>query len=73
MYEAIEEDLIRAGVASRLPEPVWMDTEFNHVEEGDAEGCMVNIEIIRPGICIVAGEITGNTSQKDDGKIHPPA
>ena len=69
IYEVIEEELIRAGVAVRLNEPVWMDAEGNHVDEGDAAGCKVNIDIIKPEMCIVADEVGGNTSQKDDGKI----
>jgi len=69
MYEVVDEELIRAGVAVRLPEPVWMDAEGNHVERGDADGCKVNIDIIKPEMCIVADEVGGNTSQKDDGKI----
>jgi len=69
MYEVIEEEFIRVGVAVRLPEPVWMDEEGNHVEKGNADGCKVNINIIKPEMCIVADDVGGNTSQKDDGKI----
>ena len=69
MYKVIEEELIKAGVAVRLPEPVWMDAEGNHVEEGDAAGFKVNVEIVKSEMCIVADEVGGDTLQKDDGKI----
>lgn len=61
MYEVIEEELIKARVAVRLPEPVWIDAEGNHVEECDAAGCKVNTDIVKPEICIVADEVGGNT------------
>lgn len=61
--------MIKAGVAARLPKVVWLDAEGNHVEECITAGYKVNIEIIKPEMCIVAAEVGGNTSQKDDGKI----
>ena len=46
-----------------------MEADGNHVEEGNATGCKVNIEIVKPEMCIVADEVGGNTLQKDGGKI----
>ena len=69
MYEVIEQEMITAGVAVMLPEPVWMNAKGEHVEEGDAFGCKVTLDITKPEMCVVADEVGGNTSQKDDGKI----
>jgi len=69
MYECIEEELITTGVAVRLPEPIWMDADGNHVEEDDLFGCKVTCDITKPDICVVADEVGRNTSQKDDGNM----
>ena len=69
MYEVIEQEMITAGVAVALKEPVWMNAEGEVVEEGDAYGCKVTLDITKPEMCVVADEVGGNTSQKDDGKI----
>ena len=47
MYESIEEDLIAAGVATLLDEPIWMTANGNVVEEKDACGCKVMIDITK--------------------------
>jgi len=59
MYECIEEELITAGVATRLPEPVWMNADGDHAEEGDSFGCKVTLDITKR---VVTDEIDGNTS-----------
>jgi len=69
MYETIEEELVAAGVATLLDEPVWMNTNGDIVEEGDACGCKVTIDITKPDVCVVADEVGGNTSQKGDGLV----
>jgi len=69
MYETIEEELVAAGVATLLDEPVWMNANGDIVEEGDACGCKVTIDITKPEMCVVADEVGGNTSQKGDGLV----
>lgn len=69
IYGVIEQEMIASGVAVRLPEPMWMNAKGEHVEEGNAFGFKVTLDITKPEICVVADEVGGNTSQKDDGKI----
>ena len=69
MYEVIEEELIKAGVLTRLPVPIFMDRKGNHIVEGDAFGRKVTIEIMSPEMCVDADEVGGNASRKNDGKI----
>ena len=51
-----------AGVAERLPEPVWMDREGNIVEEGKSFGFKVTHRIIHPEMVIVFDELGRNIS-----------
>jgi len=69
MYESVEEELITAGVATLLDEPVWMNTNGDVVKEEDTCRCKVTIDITKLEICIVADEVGGNTSQEGDGLV----
>jgi len=69
MYESIEEEIIVAGVATLLNEPVWMNANSDVVEKEDACGYKVTIDITKPEMCVVSDEIGGNTSQKGDGLV----
>ena len=69
MYDSIEEELVSAGVATPLDEPVWMNANCDVVEEDDAWGCKVTIDITKPEMCVVADEVGGNTSQRGDGLV----
>ena len=59
-------NMINAGIARRIT-PTWKDKEGNTCEEKDAYGCMVDVDITDPNMCIVFDEVGGNTSQKGDG------
>mmetsp|Transcript_25328 Transcript_25328/g.29833 ORF Transcript_25328/g.29833 Transcript_25328/m.29833 type:complete len:154 (+) Transcript_25328:717-1178(+) len=61
MYDSISEEMVSAKVAVKLPDPVWMDAKGNLVDEGDAYGCKVTHDIVRPEMCVVADEVGGNT------------
>ena len=69
MYKSIKEELIAAGAAIKLDKPVWMNGDGDVVDEQDAFGCKVAIDITKPEMCIVADEVGGNTSQKGDGLV----
>ena len=69
MYSKIVEEMEDAGVAKRLPEPVWMDREGEIVGEEHAFGCKVTHRIIHPEMVIVFDELGGNISQKGDGHV----
>ena len=67
MYNHIIEELVNAGVAERLDEPVWMDRKGNPCLEEEAHGCKVHHRIIRPDLCFCGDEVGGNISMKGDG------
>ena len=69
MYEVIEQEMITAGVAVMLPEPVWMNAKGEHVEEGDAFGCKVTLDITKPEMCVVADEVGGVESRNNEHSI----
>jgi len=46
-----------------------MNADGDHVEEGDSFGCKVPLDVTKSELCVVADEVGGNTSQKDDGKM----
>ena len=69
MYDLLETQLIEAGVAMRLDEPVWMDEWGEMCEEKNAYGCKTDLKITNPEMCIVADEVGANTSQKGDGRV----
>ena len=67
MYEHTYEEMVSAGVAERLPEPVWMDRNGTPCEEDDFFGCMVKYKLTHPDLCFVGDEVGGNISMKGDG------
>jgi hypothetical protein len=69
MYEDHEEEMIDAGVAEKLPTPVWMNAKGDVCAEVDAVGCKVQTNLIRPDLCIVMDEVGANTSQINDGHV----
>jgi hypothetical protein len=67
MYDDIEDDMVDAGVAIRLDEPVWMDKEGNRVEEKNSVGFKVRSKLTRPDMCVVMDEVGCNLSMMKDG------
>ena len=67
MYKHTYHEMVEAGVAQRLPTPVWMDMHGNEVSEGDAVGCMVTHKLCHPDRCFVGDEVGGNLSMRGDG------
>jgi hypothetical protein len=53
--------MIDAGVAEKLPSPVWMDTKRDLCTEVDADGCKFQTNLKRPDLCIVTDEVSVNT------------
>jgi hypothetical protein len=49
MYECESEEMVKAGVALRRPESVWLDRDGNVVaDEKDAFRCKTDIEPTHP-------------------------
>ena len=69
MCLSISHEMVSAKVAVNLPYPVRMDAKGNLVDEGDTYGYKVTHDIVKPEMCVVASEVSGNTSQKDDGLV----
>lgn len=62
-YEIIEDKPIRAGVTERFSEPIFMDRKGNHVTEDDDFGYKVTFDITIPEMCLIADEVSSNTSE----------
>jgi hypothetical protein len=70
MYQDHEAEMIDAGVAEPLPNPVWMSKNGKIVsDEKQAYGCKVSTKLTRPDMCIVMDEVGCNTSQLNDGHV----
>jgi hypothetical protein len=67
MYDDIEDEMIEAGVAIRLDEPVWMDDKGNRVEENQSKGFKVKTRLTRADMCLVMDEVGCNLSMMKDG------
>lgn len=67
MYEHTYREMVEAGVAQRLPAPIWMDRHGNECSQNDAFGCMVTHKLCHPDRCFVGDEVGGNLSMKGDG------
>jgi len=67
MYDSVYEEMIHAGVARHLDEPVWMNEKGEIVDEEDAFGTKVDVELIHPDWCLVADEVGSNTNMQKDG------
>ena len=63
MYELIGEEMIGAGVAQKI-EPVWMNSKGDVVDEENAVGCKVDLDITHPDWIIFMDEVGSDTSQK---------
>ena len=66
MYDHCYHEMEVAGVARKLDEPVWMDSEGNVVDEGDAIGCKVTHEFLHPEYCVVGDEVGANINMSGD-------
>ena len=63
MYEHIEKVLIESGLATKFPDPVWMDKDAKIVDdELDAFGMKCTININRPDLIFVCDEVGCNLS-----------
>ena len=67
MYNEVYKEMVNAGVAVELDQPVWMDKDGNEVTESDAFGRKCTHKIIHPEMCLVVDEVGGNTNMVDDG------
>ena len=67
MYEHTYDEMVSAGVAESLTEPIWMDENGNECQEKDYCGCQVKYRLTHPDRCFVGDEVGGNISMKGDG------
>ena len=69
MYSHIIHEMLEAGVAEPLHEPIWMDSKGNICQEQTSFGCKVFHRLVRPDMCIVGDEVGGSISMKGDGHV----
>ena len=69
MYDFVGDELVAAGIAVELEEPVWMNALGKIVAEELSFGCKVSHNIIHPEYGIVLDEVGSNTDQKGGGNI----
>jgi len=67
MYDHIIDEMMDAGLAVELDEPVWMNRKGEICPEEEAFGCKVHHKIIHPELCFCGDEVGGNISMKGDG------
>ena len=67
MYNHIIDEMVDAGLAIELKDPVWMNKDGEICLEEEAFGCKVHHKIIRPDLCFCGDEVGGNISMKGDG------
>jgi hypothetical protein len=70
MYEGVEEEMLDAGVAEKLPVPVYMDE--NGIATNDRmkiKGMKVKSLLKKPDMCIVLDEVGSNLCMVNDGHI----
>ena len=69
MYQQVGEELADAGVADHTDEAAWIYNQGSIVEESDAYGCKVNLNITYPYWVLVMDEIGGKTNNKGDVSV----
>jgi len=69
MYDVIYDELVEAGVAIHLDNPVFTDRDGKEVEEDERFGLKQDIKITHPHYIMFADETGCNTSQKKDGHV----
>lgn len=68
MYDNLEKIMIDARVASRLPSPVYMDSNSNIVKDvAQSYGCKVNVGLNLPQLCITMDEVGGDLNMINNG------
>ena len=68
MYDNIYNEMLFAGVAEGINQPIWVDREGLYCKEEDSYGRMITYRLLHPDNCFVADEVGANTSQKGDGR-----
>lgn len=70
MYDQCIDQMVRAGVACKRDNAVWMDKNGKNVsDESLAFGCKATHDLIHPNWYIVGDEVGGNISIKGDGNV----
>ena len=70
MYDHIEEELVSAGLATKLPEPIWVDCNGNEVaDETKAKGMKIQVKLNFPSLVIMCDEVGSSTDMEGDGAV----
>jgi hypothetical protein len=63
MYDKVYKRMELAGVAVKLPEPIWVNKQQEEVNEENAWGRKVAHLITRPDYIVFVDEVGSNVSQ----------
>ena len=69
VHDNVSNEMVAAGIAEVVEEPMHMHKDGNIFSEKDAFGFKVTHETKYPEHFIMADEVGGNISQKGDGHI----
>lgn len=69
MYDHVYDEMVNAGVAKNLVEPVWIDMEGTIVDREYAYGEKWTHIPTHPHMCFVSDEVGRNISMRGDGHI----
>jgi hypothetical protein len=71
MYDVIYDNMVEAGIAEEIEDPITMDIHGNMVEKDDPQkfGLPCDITVLYPEFILFADETGCNTNQKKDGHL----
>jgi hypothetical protein len=70
MYDNVEEEMLQAGVATKLAVPSYMDKDGNVTQDRKIiKGMKCRSELTKPDMCIVLDEVGSNLCMVNDGHI----
>ncbi len=69
MYDECYKGMEKAGVATRLDEPIWVDSDQVEANKENSARRMAAHRLIHPDYVIFMDECGSNTSQEGDGAV----
>ncbi len=67
MYDEVHDAMVKAGVAEKLVEPIWVDNKQQLTNEENAVGKKATHLMLCPDYIVFVAEVGCNTSQEGDG------
>jgi hypothetical protein len=67
MYDDVKNEMVEAGLATKLLSPVSIDDQGKIVDEKDGVGMRIQVNLHRPDMCVVLDEVGCNLNMTKDG------